>query len=82
MFKPSTDSANLLVNIEKIFFLFLVWRLLGGTSQVGAFLRFIGHLYLALGPNQLTRYFGSSFFSETKQKYASLMPLNGFLACL
>jgi len=28
--------------------LFLVWRLLGGTSQVGVFLHYFGNLYLAL----------------------------------
>jgi len=58
LFKPSTDSASFLVDIEKKFFLF--WHLLGGTSQVGVFLHFFGHLSLA--PNQLTHSFGSSFF--------------------
>jgi len=60
LFKPSTDSASLLVDIENKILLFLVWRLLGGTSQV----HFFGHLYLALGPNQLTHSFGSSFFRK------------------
>ena len=37
----STDSASLLVDIEKKIFLFLVWRLLGVTSEVGVFLHFL-----------------------------------------
>jgi len=64
LFKPSTDSASLLVDIEKNFFSFLVWHLLGGTSQVRVFLQFFGHFYLALGPNPLTQSFGSSFFGN------------------
>jgi len=47
LFKPATDSASLLVDIKNKFFLFLVSCLLGGTSQVGVFLLFFGHLYLA-----------------------------------
>jgi len=33
LFKPSTDSANLRVEIEKKFFSFSVWRFLEVTSQ-------------------------------------------------
>jgi len=56
------DLASLLVDIEKNKYLFLVWRLLGGTLQVGVLLHFFGHFYLALGPNPLNHSFGSSFF--------------------
>jgi len=63
LFKPSKDSPSLLADIEKIFS-FLVWRLLGGTSQVEVFLHIFGHIYLALGPNPLTHSFGSSFFGN------------------
>jgi len=34
----------------------------GGNITSGVFLHFFGHLYLALGPNQLTHSFDSSFF--------------------
>jgi len=47
LFKPCTDSASLLVDIEKK--KFFVLGLLGGTSQVGVFLCYFGHLFLALG---------------------------------
>jgi len=33
-------------------------------SHVGVFLHFFGHLYLALGPNQLTYSFGSIFIQK------------------
>jgi len=49
---------------------------------MGVFLHFFGHLYLGLGPNQLTHSFGSSFFFETRQKSTSSESLNGFLAYL
>jgi len=54
------DSASLLDDIEKKF-LFLVCRLLRGTSQVGVFLHFFSHLSQALGPNPLGHSFGSRF---------------------
>jgi len=34
---------------------------MGGTLQVEVFLRFFGHLCLALDPNPLSHYFGSRF---------------------
>ena len=49
LFTPSTDSGSLVVKIEKKRFSIRVWAFLGGTSQVGVFLRYFGHLCLALG---------------------------------
>jgi len=60
----SSVKRSLLVDIEKKN-LFLVWRLLGGTSQVGVFLHFFVHLYLA--HNQLTHSFGSILFRKLGQ---------------
>jgi len=54
--KPPADSESLPVEIEKIYFYFLVWGYLGETSQVGVFLRFFGHLYPALGANPLSHF--------------------------
>jgi len=44
LFKPSTDSASLLVEIVKFFFSFWVWGSLVGTSQVRVLLRFFGRI--------------------------------------
>ena len=49
LFKPFTDSASLLVEIEKKRFSFWVSGLLGGTSYVGVFLCYFDHLCLAVG---------------------------------
>ena len=45
----SWKSASLGVKIEKKIFSFWVWGFLRGTSQVGVFLCYFGHLCLALG---------------------------------
>jgi len=58
LFKPSTDSASLLVEIGKN-----VLRLTfsGGDVTMRACFQIFGHLYLALGPNPLTHPFESKF---------------------
>ena len=42
VFKPSTDSASLVVPSQKNFFQFWVLGSLGGSSQVGVFSHFFG----------------------------------------
>ena len=44
VFKPSTDSASLVVSSEKKFFSFWFRGSLGGASPVGVFSRFYGLL--------------------------------------
>ena len=58
LFQPSTDSASLVVKIEKNNFRFW-WG--GSGSEVTKRTCFgnFGHLWPALGPNPLTHYFGS-----------------------
>jgi len=65
LFKPSTDSASLLVEIEKIFrFGFVV--LWGITSQAGVSFSFywpsLGLVYAALDANPMSKLFHSSLF--------------------
>jgi len=63
VFKPSTDSASLLISTAKnISFLCLGFFL--GTSQERVFLRFYGQLYPALGVNPMIQFFGSRFFGN------------------
>jgi len=63
VFKPSTDSASLVVPSQKNF---QVWirGSLGGTSQVGMFKHFYGLLYPALDAHRMGPHFGPSVFSE------------------
>jgi len=61
LFKPFTDSASLLVEIEKKRFLFRVWGFLEGTSQVGVFLCYFGHLCLALGDFPMGHFLDTMF---------------------
>ena len=60
LFKPSTDSESLLVDIEKKIFV-LGLRFFGGTSQVGVFLCYFGHLCLALGAVPMGHFLDSKF---------------------
>jgi len=57
-FKPSTDSASLLVEIKKTFF---VLAFSGGDVTMRACFQIFGHLRLALGPNPLTHSFELKF---------------------
>jgi len=50
-------------------------------SQFGAILRFFGQIYLALGANPMSQFFGSGFFG-TRLSSEPLEPLTGFLAYL
>ena len=61
LFKPSTDSASLVVKIEKKNFSFRVWAFLGPTSKVGVFLRYFGHLCLAPGSVPMSHFWTQSF---------------------
>jgi len=76
LFKPSTDSASLLVDIEKIFVFGLAFA--GGNITSGGVFAFF---WTPLpGPQPIDPFLWLKFFSETRQKSASLEPLNGFLA--
>jgi len=61
LFIPSTDSASLVVKIEKKKFSFCVWAFQGVTSQVGVFLHYFGHLCLALGAVPMGHFLDSKF---------------------
>ena len=64
LFKLSTDSASLVVEIEKKFFLVFGGGFSGGnTTNRGV----LGYLYLALGSNPLDHYYGSRFFWKRGQ---------------
>ena len=77
--KASSDSASLLLEIEKKIFVFGL-GFDGGTAASGGVLAFFGHLYLALDHNPLGHYFGSRFSWKLGQNPASLEPLADFLA--
>ena len=77
LFKPSTDSASLVVEIEKKFFVF-GGGVSGGTPQVGVFL---ATLTWPSVPNHGPLLW-LKIFSETRPKSAFLEPLNDFLAYL
>ena len=59
--------------------LFWVWASLGGTSQVGVFLQYFGHLCLALGAVPMDHFWTLNLV-ETTSKSASIEPLINFLA--
>jgi len=60
LFKPFTDSASLLVESKKMYFVFGL-AFSGGDVTLRACFQIFGHLYLALGPNSLTHSFESKF---------------------
>jgi len=66
LFKPSTDSASLLVEIERKMFRFGFMVLRRRTSQVGVSFSFywpsLGLVYAALDANPMRQLFRSSFF--------------------
>jgi len=57
LFKPSTDSASLVVEIKKTFFRFR-WGFSGGNARSGGG---VGHLYLALDPNHWAIFMAQDF---------------------
>jgi len=63
LFKLSTDSASLVVEIEKKNFRFRRGFSGGNATSGGVF----GYIYLALGPNLLGHYYGSRFFRKLGQ---------------
>ena len=60
LFKPSTDSPSLLVDIEKNVFRFW-WGFSGGDVTMRACFGNFGQLWPALGPNPLTHSISSKF---------------------
>ena len=64
--KPSTDSASLLIEIEKNVFRFRFGVRWGGRYKWVCYC-FFCHLYLALDSNPLSRYFGSRFVWKLRQ---------------
>jgi len=60
LFKPSTDSASLVVKIEKNNFLFR-WGFSEGDVTKRTCFGKVGHPWPALGPNPLTHSIGSKF---------------------
>ena len=60
LFKPSTDSATLLVDIDKNVFRFQSGFSGGDVTTWACFGNFV-HLWPALGPNPLTHSIGSKF---------------------
>ena len=80
LFKPSTDSANLLVEIEKKFYV-LGLGFFGGDVTGGGVFTFFGLIYEALDANPMSEFFRSSFFRKwTIIRF--LEPLIDFLANL
>jgi len=63
VFKPSTDSASLVVPSQKNF-QFWVWASLGGASQVGVFSRLYGLFYPALDAHRMGPRFGPNIFTK------------------
>ena len=60
LFKPPTDSASLVVKIEKKFS-YWVWAFLGGTSQAGVFLTYFGHIAWPWGAVPMGHFLDSKF---------------------
>jgi len=76
LLKPSTDSASLVVEIEKKNFSFSVGNFRGERHKWGCF-------WLPLpgpGPQPIGPLLWPKICSETRPKFASLEPLNDFLA--
>jgi len=81
LFKPSTDSPRCLVDIENKLFVFgLAFAGVNVTS--GGVFAFFWLPIPGPGPQPIDPFFWLKFVSETRQKSASLEPLNGFLAYL
>jgi len=77
-FKPSMDSANLLVDIEKNVFRFR-WGFSGGDVTMRACFGNFGHLWPALGHNP---FYWLKVLLKTRSKSASIEPLIDLLAYL
>jgi len=56
----SPETASVLVEIKKKNSSVWIWDSLGGTSLMGLFLRFFGHIYAALRANPISHFGGSS----------------------
>ena len=82
LFKPSTDSASLLVEIEKKLFRFGFVVLWGRTSQVGVSFSFYWPSLRGPGRQSNGPIVSLKFCLETRLSYQSLEPLIDFLAYL
>jgi len=71
LFKPSTDSASLLVDIEKIFFHFWFGICWGERHKWGCFCSFLATFTWPWAPTHWHNLL-AQVFSETRQKSASL----------
>jgi len=81
VFKPSTDSARLLVSSQKNFSVLGLGFSWGDVTS-GGVLAFYGLLYPDLDAKRMAQHFGPSIFLETRLSYEFLEPLFGFLAYL
>jgi len=77
LFKPSTDLASLLVEIEKTFFRFGFGVFWGNATSWGV-LAFFGHLYLGLDINPLGHSFGARFVRKLGQNPRLYSPWMAF----
>jgi len=67
LFKPSTDSASLKPANEIKTFFVVDLGFSGDDVTRGVFWVFFGKFYLALSPNPISHYFGSTFFRKLGQ---------------
>jgi len=78
--KSSSDSASLLLEIEKKTIFVFGLRFAGGTAASGGVFAFFGPPLPGPGPQPIGLFFWLKIFLETRPKSASLEPLNDFLA--
>jgi len=64
VFKPSMDSASLVVPSQKFFFSFGFGVLLGGRHKSGCFRGFYGILYPGLDAHGMGPHFGPNIFTK------------------
>ena len=81
VFKPSTDSASLVVPSQKKNFSFGFGVLLGGRHKWEGFRIFMAYLH-GLGRPSNGPTFWPKYFYETRLSHESLEPLIGFLTYL
>ena len=80
LFKPSTDSASLLVSIKNKYLIW-VWGFLFVTSQRRHVFEFLTHFDWGWALIQCAIFMAQTFL-ETRRPSASLEPLIDLLACL
>ena len=80
LFKPSTDSASLLVSMKKNYLIW-VWAFVLVTPQRGHVFEFLNNFGGPSAPIQWA-IFWLKLFVETRRSAASIEPLIDLLACL